>query len=300
MLGDVYLSEVHGYLELPMFHKFRIAMSPVAAAAEALRARSACQSTPPKQSIVDSPSSENKHHFQPIVWKLGSHRHFGFRLEQTRKRDIPWVEKDNRAIFVGALTGNNAWEPPINMKDEELCMAFPRCKLTYMYANSSLVDARLSALHNLDKRLETSTINGIELLQPKLTIKEQLRYKVLIMLEGNDVSSGLKWALLSNSVVMMQRPQFTSWALEELLEPWVHYVPITENLDDVEDKVQWVIDNDEYAQRIAKRGKLWIQDMVYHSDVEREEKHIFDELLGRYFAHFAPLDNLEELPVFDS
>ncbi len=41
------------------------------------------------------------------------------------------------------------------------------------------------------------------------------------MLEGNDVASGLKWALLSQSVVMMPPPQHTSWAMEELLQPWV-------------------------------------------------------------------------------
>lgn len=49
-------------------------------------------------------------------------------------------------------------------------------------------------------------------------------------MEGNDVSSGLKWNLLSNSVVLMPKPTRTSWAMEEFevvgAEPWVHYIPM--------------------------------------------------------------------------
>ena len=75
-------------------------------------------------------------------------------------------------------------------------------------------------------------------------LKEQLlAYKGLIILEGNDVSSGLKWAMLSQSVVLMPfPPTFCSYAMEELLEPWVHYIPLDRNLRNVEERVQWMID----------------------------------------------------------
>jgi hypothetical protein len=56
---------------------------------------------------------------------------------------------------------------------------------------------------------------------PAMSMRHLLQYKVIIMLEGNDVASGLKWALLSQSVVLMPPPQHTSWAMEELLQPWV-------------------------------------------------------------------------------
>jgi hypothetical protein len=39
--------------------------------------------------------------------------------------------------------------------------------------------------------------------------------------EGNGVASGLKWALLSQSVVLMPPPKHTSWDMEKLLEPLV-------------------------------------------------------------------------------
>ena len=55
---------------------------------------------------------------------------------------------------------------------------------------------------------------------------------------GNDVSSGLKWALLSRSVVIMQTPTKTSYAMKELLQPWTHYIPIDDRFSDVEDKMK--------------------------------------------------------------
>jgi hypothetical protein len=64
---------------------------------------------------------------------------------------------------------------------------------------------------------------------------------------------------------------------EEILEPWVHYRPLADYLSDVEEKMQWVIDNDEEAREIAHRGKLWISDLVFHPDADNDEELIFDK-----------------------
>uniref|UniRef100_A0A7S0B2S3 Glycosyl transferase CAP10 domain-containing protein n=1 Tax=Minutocellus polymorphus TaxID=265543 RepID=A0A7S0B2S3_9STRA len=121
-----------------------------------------------------------------------------------------------------------------------------------------------------------------------MTIEEQLRYKILINLEGNDVSSGLKWMLLSTSVVLMSPPTRTSWAMEELLEPFVHYVPLAENGSNAEEMVRWILDNDEKAQRIAERATLFMEDMLYHPDAEKDEQKIKREIMKRYRAHWTP------------
>lgn len=101
-----------------------------------------------------------------------------------------------------------------------------------------------------------------------------------------DVSSGLKWALYSNSVVLMPRPTFTSWAMEERLAPWVHYVPLRDDLSDVEDRVRWVIDHPDQAQAIAYAGTLWISDLVYHPHADDDDDAIVREMFLRYKRHF--------------
>lgn len=81
-----------------------------------------------------------------------------------------------------------------------------------------------------------------------MSMKALSQYKGLILLEGNDVAPGLKWRLLSHSVVLMPPPTFTSWAMEELLQPWAHYEPLNANACDAEAKMQWVLDHDEEAR----------------------------------------------------
>jgi hypothetical protein len=136
----------------------------------------------------------------------------------------------------------------------------------------------------IEYKSEPISLNGTN-----MSLKSMLMFKGLIMLEGNDVSSGLKWALYSNSVVLMPKPVYTSWAMEELLQPWVHYIPIDPlSTTDIDDKMQWILDHDEEAQRIARNGHLWISDMVLHPMAQKEDEAIVDEILRRYALHFRP------------
>jgi hypothetical protein len=54
-----------------------------------------------------------------------------------------------------------------------------------------------------------------------------LRHTYLISLEirWNTFASNLKWALWFASAVIMALPAMCSWAMEDRLVPWVHYVP---------------------------------------------------------------------------
>jgi len=107
------------------------------------------------------------------------------------------------------------------------------------------------------------------------------------MIEGNDVSTGLKWALHSNSVVLTQKPSRSSWLMEELLQPWVHYAPLDDDeLTDVDEKVQWVLDHQVEAQEIARRASLWIGNLLFHPAAERDDEMIHEEMIRRYRMHF--------------
>jgi hypothetical protein len=78
--------------------------------------------------------------------------------------------------------------------------------------------------------------------------------------------------------------------MEERLEPWVHYVPINDRATDVEEKMQWIIDHDEEAQRIAQRASVWMEDLVFHPDAARDDRLVKEEMLKRYRAHFVQSD----------
>jgi hypothetical protein len=218
--------------------------------------------------------------FQPIVWKLATDRHFK-KLGDVYRYDTQWSHKKDMAVFRGQLTGSREGYFK-HLTDDENCQNMKRCLLVYNHANSSLIDAKLTSTR---ERLP-DVLNGVELLAGKVKINVLLEYKGLIMIEGNDVASGLKWALLSQSVVLMPNPKHTSWCMEELLEPWVHYVPLDDFATNVEEMMQWVVDHDEEAQRIAERATLWMEDMVFHPDAAQDDRLIQEEILRRYEAHF--------------
>jgi hypothetical protein len=275
--GDLKHSHVFGAVNIPYLKKFRSATSALGLDA-VVHQQPTCLSQPRRmlQTIHDTS------YYQPIIWKFASRRHFG-NLESIYREDVPWELKSDMAVFRGQLTGsrndgfNKHLEPAVN------CMKLRRCRLVYTHANSTLIHARLTSTRN---RLPDS-INGVQLVAPAVTVRRLLSFKGVIMLEGNDVASGLKWALLSQSVVLMPTPKHTSWAMEELLQPWVHYIPVNDNATDVEEKMQWVVDNDETARHIAMRGSLWMEDLVFHPDAAEDDRWIQEEIIRRYRKHFV-------------
>jgi hypothetical protein len=217
-------------------------------------------------------------------------RHFG-QLKHVIVDDIQWEHKKNIAVFRGAITGRN--KASKGSKDLQFCAQVPRCNMVYRYHNSSLVDAKATQVGNNTYPELSEPLNGVRLFGNRMNVKEMLQYKAIIMLEGNDVSTGFKWALFSNSVVLTQTPTCTSWAMEELLQPWVHYIPLSHDLSDVEEKVQWIVDHDNDAQQIARNGRLWIADLMYHPDATKDNEWIIDETLKRYRSHFTYNSSLE-------
>lgn len=84
----------------------------------------------------------------------------------------------------------------------------------------------------------------------------------------------------------MRRPRYTSWAMEELLVPWVHYIPLDDDFSNVEEQVQWLLDHPEESKRISHRANLWILDLFYHPDAMKDNRIINEEVLKRYKEHF--------------
>ena len=97
-----------------------------------------------------------------------------------------------------------------------------------------------------------------DLIKPKMSIPDILRYKYLPVIDGNDKSSSLNWVLGSNSIPIMPKPRFHSWLCEEFLEPNVHYVEVKRDFSDMLEKIEWCRENDSICKDIAENGKKFI------------------------------------------
>lgn len=125
---------------------------------------------------------------EAILWKLNSDRHFG-KLQNVTDHDLPWEKKKAVAVFRGALTGISQDGLSQANGDYNNCMISRRCRLVYKNDKSPLIDARLIN-HKYVQEIISAKINGIDIFGDSISVIGHLQYKALIMLEGNDVSSG--------------------------------------------------------------------------------------------------------------
>jgi hypothetical protein len=197
-----------------------------------------------------------------VLLKLNSYRHISM-LNTIKDIDIPFREKDNKIIWRGVSSGNKYGN-------------FLRDILVQKYQNSKNP--------NFDIKF-TEIYDGLLLPKDKyikgnfIPIKDQLKSKFILSIEGNDVATNLKWALYSNSLVLMNKPKIVSWFMEDQLIPYYHYIPISDNFDDLEEKYNWCLKNLDKCEQIIKNANQFIQNFLD----EKNESFITNEVIKNYF-----------------
>jgi hypothetical protein len=103
----------------------------------------------------------------------------------------------------------------------------------------------------------------------KISIKEQLKYKYIISVEGNDFATNLSWIMLSNSVPLMPIPFVETWKIESKLVPYVHYVPLNNDFSDLEEKIEWCNNNRDKCKNIAFMSRVYVL-QFFNNNLEKE------------------------------
>lgn len=165
------------------------------------------------------------HNNLSVLLKLNEVRHFKFINDS-----IPFSDKKNMAV----------WRGVVHKKNREL--------LVDQYYQHPKCDIGQIGKLNLNPIWE----------KPFLSINEQLKYKFILSIEGNDVATNLKWIMSSNSLCFMPTPKFETWYMEGKLIPNFHYVPIEDDYSDLIDKIDYYSSNENEALEIIKNANEWI------------------------------------------
>lgn len=183
--------------------------------------------------------------FSILHKNLNYNRHWGPFYEFTD--NIFFNNKKNKIVWRGCPSGNG-----------------DRIKFCKMYYDK--YDIGLSSLfsHLKNKNLDY-------LIKQVLSINEMTQYKYIISIEGNDKDSGINWKLGSNSVVIMKKPIFESWLMESKLIPWVHYVPLNDDMDNLDEIYDWCLNNDDKCKEIVKNANEFMNNF---RDLDLENKLI--------------------------
>ena len=78
--------------------------------------------------------------------------------------------------------------------------------------------------------------------------------------------------------------KYTSWFMEDLLKPFVHFVPVNLSLTDVDEAIHWCEDanNREIVQKIKEASTLYVHDFFFHPGADRDEEKIKTTIIERY------------------
>lgn len=167
---------------------------------------------------------------------------------------VKFDKKLPAALWRGATTGG-CWDL------DEANTSYPLCArrnlvVKWALSNSSKVNVGVNCLVQVSPLVREKLR---PMIKDSMRIKDMLRFKYLVSVEGNDVATNLKWALASNSVVFMPIPTRESFILESKLVPWIHFVPLKYDLSDLEAKVDFCESAVSHCKKIAAASRNFMR-----------------------------------------
>ncbi|NP_001032511.1 protein O-glucosyltransferase 1 precursor [Danio rerio] len=100
----------------------------------------------------------------------------------------------------------------------------------------------------------------------EVTLVDHCEYKYLFNFRGVAASFRLKHLFLCGSLVFHVGEEWIEFFYIQL-KPWVHYIPVKQDLSDLSELLQFVKENDAVAEEIAIRGRNFILDHLRMEDL---------------------------------
>ncbi|KAG5852411.1 hypothetical protein ANANG_G00062120 [Anguilla anguilla] len=157
----------------------------------------------------------------------------------------PWGMKESRGFFRGSRTSPE--RDPLVLLSREA---------------PELVDAEYTK--NQAWKSEKDTLGKPP--AKEIPLVEHCRYKYLFNFRGVAASFRFKHLFLCGSLVFHVGEEWLEFFYPQL-QPWVHYIPVKQDLSDLRELLQFVKENDDIAQEVARRGQDFILEHLRMEDV---------------------------------
>lgn len=176
-----------------------------------------------------------------------------------------WYEKTiNKAVFRGGTTGCGS-SVLTNMR-MKLCSE----EFLEGLENAYMLDVGITTI---TKQYKMNPADGLARVNPAsievkepLTMAEQSFYKYIIHVDGNVHAYRLLKTMLTGSCILRVMSPYYSWAESELVGYEIgnldmspsdcHYIKIAPDLGNLDDVLEWCLENEAICERIGMNGKL--------------------------------------------
>ena len=162
-------------------------------------------------------------------------------------RSPKWSRRSSKVVWRGSVTGQGTVASPGDI---------PRVQLALACRAIAGTDVALTGVH------ETMKFPGDELVaflkdqhlfSQGWPIRDFAHHRFTLDIDGHANAWGLLEKLIFGCCVLKVHSPFEQWYYPRL-HPWEHYVPVSADLSDLADAVQWCRDNDAHCEWIAANG----------------------------------------------
>lgn len=190
--------------------------------------------------------------------------------------DIPWDEKANKLYWAGSTTGGFAtdsnWRGYHRQRFISLGQNLGNRQHSYLQKNNGYIKRIQSSI--LDRRLfdvsftrifqctwkQCKNQRNFYNLKSWAHKDEALRSKLVFDIDGNGIS-GRYYKLLASKSTPLKQTLLKEWHDDRLI-PWVHYIPVSQSMDELPELVLYLTSTEQGQQRakeIAEQGYEWFR-----------------------------------------
>jgi len=173
------------------------------------------------------------------------------------KINLDWKSKISTCVFRGSSTGKGITiETNARLKAAFLSSQKLRDSndnLLFLDAGITKWNARPKKIAS-HKKLQTINIQSLPFgLVSRISLEEQSNYKYILHIDGHVTAFRLSAELSLFSVLLIVESEWNIW-YSHLLKPYIHYIPVKNDLSDLIDQIKWCKLNDEKCEEIAKNA----------------------------------------------
>jgi len=191
-------------------------------------------------------------------------------IEQENK-ESNWKEKENKIYWRGGPTGANGKNLDYNIKNFNKLPRLSLVMLSKLYPEK--IDAKFVGNGEFsDDKSGNDLRSIINILfgekQQRVDEVDHLNFKYLISVDGNTCTwRRVPWIMLSNSVLIKQESSNVEW-FYSAIKPYVHYVPVKNDISDVFSKLDWLKENDQQLKAISENASKFVEENLMPEDIE--------------------------------
>lgn len=167
-------------------------------------------------------------------------------------KSIEWAEKTPIVIFRGQATGAG-FDQHTNQRLKAYAIGAKRPELFDIKFNKFSYRIRK---HRSSEYIQELKFPGQFTKAPFMTPQEQSNYKFILNLEGHVAAYRLSYELSFQSCILLAGSRWKLW-YSHLIVPWIHYVPVKEDLSDLVEKAEWCLANDKKCKKIAQNAFIF-------------------------------------------